>query len=77
MGNLVVLFKANFKLIKVCIGYVQFSKISKLLISPRINLSSSLGRVYNATAYIEYHPGGVDELMKGAGKDATALFDEV
>lgn len=42
-----------------------------------LNLLSSLGRVYNATAYIEYHPGGVDELMKGAGKDATALFDEV
>ena len=26
---------------------------------------------------MEYHPGGVDELMKGAGKDATDLFDQV
>lgn len=35
------------------------------------------GMVYNVTAYMEYHPGGVDELMRGAGKDATALFEEV
>lgn len=26
---------------------------------------------------MEYHPGGVDELMRGAGMDATDLFDEV
>ena len=26
---------------------------------------------------MEYHPGGWDELMKGAGKDATDLFNEV
>lgn len=35
------------------------------------------GRVYNVTHYMEYHPGGLDELMKGAGKDATELFDQV
>lgn len=35
------------------------------------------GRVYNVTKYMEYHPGGVDELMRGAGMDATDLFDEV
>ncbi|XP_013414778.1 cytochrome b5 reductase 4 [Lingula anatina] len=35
------------------------------------------GKVYNITPYFEYHPGGVDELMKGAGKDGTQLFDEV
>lgn len=34
------------------------------------------GRVYNITRYLEYHPGGVSELMRGAGKDATKLFDE-
>lgn len=33
--------------------------------------------VYDVTEYIPYHPGGVPELMKGAGKDATALFNEV
>lgn len=35
------------------------------------------GLVYNVTTYIEYHPGGADELMRGAGRDATVLFEEV
>ncbi|XP_019864664.1 cytochrome b5 reductase 4 isoform X2 [Aethina tumida] len=35
------------------------------------------GRVFNVTAYLPFHPGGVEELMKGAGKDATTLFDQV
>jgi cytochrome-b5 reductase len=26
---------------------------------------------------MNFHPGGVLELMKGVGKDATKLFDEV
>ncbi len=29
------------------------------------------------TPYLKYHPGGVDSIMKGAGKDATQLFIEV
>ena len=36
-----------------------------------------LGRVYNITQYLEYHPGGIPELMRGAGSDATHLFNEV
>lgn len=32
------------------------------------------GRVYNITPYLKFHPGGVDELMKVAGKDGTKLF---
>jgi cytochrome-b5 reductase len=36
-----------------------------------------LGSVYNITQYLDYHPGGVDEIMKGAGIDATALFQEI
>lgn len=35
------------------------------------------GKVFNITYYIPFHPGGVEELMKGAGKDATTLFDQV
>eukprot|EP00949_MAST-11_sp_MAST-11-sp1_P003565 g3565.t1 len=35
------------------------------------------GKVYDVTKYIPYHPGGVDELLRGVGKDATALFDEI
>lgn len=34
------------------------------------------GNVYNITPYLEYHPGGVAELMKGAGKDCTLLFEK-
>mmetsp|Transcript_7417 Transcript_7417/g.12474 ORF Transcript_7417/g.12474 Transcript_7417/m.12474 type:complete len:166 (+) Transcript_7417:77-574(+) len=34
------------------------------------------GKVYDITAYLEYHPGGKRELMKGAGKDCTALFNK-
>ncbi|XP_058054026.1 cytochrome b5 reductase 4 [Anopheles bellator] len=35
------------------------------------------GKVYNVTRYMDFHPGGPDELMRGIGKDATKLFDEV
>ncbi|CAF3739067.1 unnamed protein product [Rotaria sordida] len=35
------------------------------------------GHVYNITPYLDYHPGGVDEIMKGAGIDATALFQDI
>nr|XP_017025034.1 cytochrome b5 reductase 4 [Drosophila kikkawai] len=35
------------------------------------------GRVFNVTRYMDFHPGGVDELMRGVGRDATQLFDEV
>ncbi len=39
--------------------------------------SIDLGNVYNITPYLDYHPGGVDEIMKGAGIDATAIFQEI
>ncbi|NXF90507.1 NB5R4 reductase, partial [Eubucco bourcierii] len=35
------------------------------------------GFVYNVTPYMEYHPGGEEELMKAAGADGTDLFDQV
>ena len=34
------------------------------------------GKVYNVTKYIPYHPGGFDEVMRGAGIDGTKLFDD-
>jgi cytochrome-b5 reductase len=34
------------------------------------------GCVYNVTPYHAYHPGGGAERLRGAGTDATALFDE-
>ncbi|XP_041043120.1 cytochrome b5 reductase 4 isoform X4 [Carcharodon carcharias] len=35
------------------------------------------GMVYNVTPYLEYHPGGEEELMRGAGADGTELFDQI
>jgi len=34
------------------------------------------GNVYNITPYLPFHPGGIPQIMRGAGKDGTALFDE-
>lgn len=33
--------------------------------------------VYNLSPFLDYHPGGEEELMKGAGKDCTLLYDKV
>ena len=35
------------------------------------------GKVYNCTPYMEFHPGGGDELFKSAGEDGTELFNQV
>ncbi|MCJ1365036.1 hypothetical protein MMC16_004155 [Acarospora aff. strigata] len=35
------------------------------------------GKVYNITPYLPFHPGGDGELMRGAGKEAGKLFNEV
>ncbi|XP_047217981.1 cytochrome b5 reductase 4 isoform X3 [Girardinichthys multiradiatus] len=35
------------------------------------------GMVYNVTPYMDYHPGGEEELMKAAGIDGTDFFDQV
>jgi cytochrome b involved in lipid metabolism len=32
------------------------------------------GRIYNIGPYLRYHPGGIDILLKAAGKDGSALF---
>ncbi|GEQ67934.1 hypothetical protein JCM33374_g1600 [Metschnikowia sp. JCM 33374] len=33
-------------------------------------------KVYNITPYVNFHPGGVEEIMKCAGRDGTALFNK-
>jgi cytochrome b involved in lipid metabolism len=33
------------------------------------------GKVYDVSSFIEKHPGGVDQLLLGAGRDVTILFE--
>lgn len=35
------------------------------------------GKVYDITLYLDFHPGSKKELMKGAGKDCTELYNQV
>lgn len=37
------------------------------------------GKVYNLSPYMKFHPGGVDQLMRGAGKEEEGeqLFNEI
>lgn len=34
------------------------------------------GKVFNVTPYINFHPGGAEQLLRCAGKDGTALFNK-
>lgn len=48
-------------------------KVHKL---PHDCWTSINGKVFNITPYLDFHPGGVDEIMKCAGKDGTSLFNK-
>ena len=43
---------------------------------PAAAMSPSGVQVYNVTPYLKFHPGGLDWIMKGAGLDATSLFNK-
>ncbi|CAI4222482.1 unnamed protein product [Auanema sp. JU1783] len=34
------------------------------------------GQVYDVTKYLDFHPGGIPELMRAAGRDGTPLFNQ-
>ena len=34
------------------------------------------GVVYNISPFLKFHPGGVDEALKAAGRDCTSLYDK-
>lgn len=33
------------------------------------------GKIYDISLYCDYHPGGDDKLMLGAGRDCSKLFN--
>lgn len=39
--------------------------------------TSIQGNVFNITEYMQFHPGGVTELMRAAGRESTQLFKQV
>lgn len=39
--------------------------------------SAYRGKVYNLGAYLPFHPGGPGQLLRAAGRDGGALFEEV
>ena len=34
------------------------------------------GNVYDLSPFLEYHPGGFDQIMRGAGNDCTELYNK-
>ena len=67
----------------LCYAYTQGGVSSLLRVTPselkKHNKpddawSSIQGKVYNLTPYLKFHPGGVDTLMRIAGRDGTRLF---
>ncbi|EPY87909.1 hypothetical protein CB1_000212005 [Camelus ferus] len=49
---------------------------STCCVMTRLTLGDPGRFVYNVSPYMEYHPGGEDELMRAAGSDGTDLFDQ-
>ncbi len=53
------------------------TSFSSVCIHTRNTCVFSVGMVYNVSAYMDFHPGGEEELMRSAGIDSTDLFDQV
>ncbi|KAI7862936.1 cytochrome b5-like heme/steroid binding domain-containing protein [Spinellus fusiger] len=59
-------------------GVSQLAKYTleelKLHNTPEDAWTAIQGKIYNITPYLHFHPGGVKDLMRVAGKDGTRLF---
>ncbi|KAG2234495.1 cytochrome b5-like heme/steroid binding domain-containing protein [Thamnidium elegans] len=56
-----------------CFGRYTLEEIRKHK-SPEDAWTAIQGKVYNITPYLKFHPGGVKDLMRIAGRDGTKLF---
>lgn len=57
--------------------YVRVTKDELKLHNKREDVWTCInGKVFNLTPYVNFHPGGVKEIMKCAGRDGTALFNK-
>lgn len=62
-------------------GRLGVAKVSGLELQQHATVNDAWtainGIVYNITPYFDFHPGGVDELLRAAGKDSTDLFNQI
>ncbi|CCE73252.1 Piso0_000282 [Millerozyma farinosa CBS 7064] len=57
--------------------YIRISKEELSLHKTKEDCWTSIkGKVFNISEYVDFHPGGVEEIMKCAGKDGTFLFNK-
>ena len=49
----------------------QFCSVFFLL----LNLTLDFSQVYDVTSFVSRHPGGVDQIMLGAGHDVTQILE--
>ena len=44
-------------------------------VSVYVYLSVCVVQVYNVSSFVDHHPGGLDQILHGAGRDITQLFE--
>uniref|UniRef100_A0A1I7TCH0 Cytochrome-b5 reductase n=1 Tax=Caenorhabditis tropicalis TaxID=1561998 RepID=A0A1I7TCH0_9PELO len=79
MNNLSVNGTQNGLFAKPTIGRSEYGRV-KVALAPGKGfmdwLRLTTNKVYDVTKYLEFHPGGIPELLRGAGRDATPLFNQ-
>ncbi|EPB73589.1 oxidoreductase NAD-binding domain protein [Ancylostoma ceylanicum] len=54
-----------------------FSSLDRYSFISSEHISFGLTQVYDVTSYLEFHPGGIPQLMRAAGTDGTDLFNQI